>query len=274
MEKIQEKKICKERESAFWLEQKFYEKVKKISSYSLRSFANLLGVSPSYLSRVLRGERSLSVQTAIQIAGALTLPPKEREGFLNLVFQEQKKSKKKGPQQIASFDSSTDRQLSLDAFEVISQWYHYGITQLFCLEEFCEKESWMADMLGISTIEVRIALKRLQRLGIVDRDITGKLYRTATTLSTTTDIRSSGLRTFHKQILEKAITALEEVDIGKRDITSITMAINEDQLPKAKLEIKKFRKKLSRILETGTQTQVYNLGIHLIPISKSSQEEL
>jgi len=129
---------------------------------------------------------------------------------------------------------------------------------------------WIAKMLSITELEAKLAVERLIRLEILDRDSDGRLYRTATHLSTTTDIASSGIRHFQKQILEKAITSLESDDISERDITSITIAINEDRIPEAKVEIKKFRLKMSEFLATGKKTRVYNLGIHLIPLSKST----
>lgn len=92
-------------------------------------------------------------------------------------------------------------------------------------------------------------------------------------MSTTTDITSSGIRHFQKQILEKTISSLETDDILERDITSITIAINENKIPEAKAEIKKFRLKMSEFLGTGEKTRVYNLGIHLIPLSKSTKGE-
>ena len=97
--------------------------------------------------------------------------------------------------------------------------------------------------------------------------------RTATHLSTTTDIASSGIRHFQKQILEKSIISLEADDLYERDITSITIAINEDRIPEAKKEIMKFRKRMADFLGEGEKTRVYNLGVHLIPLSKSTKGE-
>jgi uncharacterized protein (TIGR02147 family) len=109
-------------------------------------------------------------------------------------------------------------------------------------------------------------------LGILDRNENGKLFRTSSHFTTTTDVASSGLRHFQKQILEKAILSLENDPIEERDITSITVAIDESKIKEAKQEIKKFRLKMSEFLGTGERTRVYNLGIHLIPISKNIYE--
>ena len=85
-------------------------------------------------------------------------------------------------------------------------------------------------------------------------------------------LQASGIRHFQKQILEKSIESLERDPLMERDITSITIAINEDKIEEAKKEIKKFRMKMSEFLSEGPKTRVYNLGVHLIPLTKSVKE--
>jgi uncharacterized protein (TIGR02147 family) len=128
-------------------------------------------------------------------------------------------------------------------------------------------------MLTITELEAKLAVDRLLRLEILDRHSDGKLFRTSTHLSTSTDIASAGIRRFQKQILEKAIVSLENDDVLERDITSITVAINESKIKEAKAEIKKFRMRMSEFMGEGEKTRVYNLGIHLIPLSKSAESE-
>ena len=50
--------------------------------YSLRAFSKALGIAPSHLSYLLRGERGLSKDNAIQVAYGLGL----KNGYLNGSF--------------------------------------------------------------------------------------------------------------------------------------------------------------------------------------------
>lgn len=256
-----ETNIMENNHSQLWLENILAEKIKKNPQFSLRAFARLVDVSPAVLSRILSGKRKLTFNLATRIADALVLGPIERETlysfFLNTAEEKTEEEK-------------NQKELSIDCFNAMKEWYHYGITQLLYLESFKEEPRWIAKMLSISEMEAKMAIDRLLRLEILDRDENGKLYRTAAHLSTTTDIASAGIRHFQKQILEKSIESLERDDLLERDITSITIAINEDRLSEAKLEIKKFRLKMAEFLGTGEKTRVYNLGVHLIPLSKSA----
>ncbi len=245
-----------------WLENLLAERIQANPSYSLRSFSNRVGVSPSVLSRVLSGKRSLTFKLALRIADALSFGPEDREHLIKL-FSNKKKA------ETESSKLRKTRDLSVDFFNAMSEWHNYGLTQLLYVDGFREDSKWIAKALNITELQVKLTIERLLRLEILDRDKSGNLYRTSTHLSTTTDIASAGLKKFQKQILEKAIVSLEEDDVLERDITSITMGVNEENIAQAKEEIKKFRLKMADLLENGKKTRVYNLGVHLIPLSDS-----
>ncbi len=246
--------------SQLWLENLLAEKIKKNPQFSLRAFARMVEVSPAVLSRILSGKRRLTFNLAVRIADALVLGPIERETLYSFYT---------GGASEESHEDRHEKELTIDCFNAMKEWYHYGITQLLYIDSFNEDPKWIAKMLSISELEAKLAIDRLLRLEILDRDENGKLYRTAAHLSTSTDVASAGIRHFQKQILEKSIMSLESDDISERDITSITIAINEDRIPEAKKEIMKFRKKMAEFLADGEKTRVYNLGVHLIPLSKS-----
>jgi uncharacterized protein (TIGR02147 family) len=245
--------------SQLWLENLLAEKIRKNPQFSLRAFARMVDVSPAVLSRILSGKRKLTFNLAVRIADALTLGPIERDALYSFFTQSNEQRS----------DDRHEKELSIDCFNAMKEWYHYGITQLLYIKGFKEDPKWISKILSISELEAKLAVERLLRLEILDRDEDGNLYRTATHLSTSTDIASSGIRHFQKQILEKSITSLEADDLYERDITSITIAINEDRIPEAKKEIMKFRKRMAEFLAEGEKTRVYNLGVHLIPLSKS-----
>jgi uncharacterized protein (TIGR02147 family) len=254
-----------ETSSQLWLENLLAEKIKKNPQFSLRAFARLVDVSPAVLSRILSGKRRLTFNLAVRIADALNLNPMEREHLYSFYMTNDSRADYQA-------SDSAGKELTIDCFNAMKDWYHYGITQLILMKEFKEDSKWIASMLSITEIEAKMAIDRLLRLEIIDRDESGKLYRTSTHLTTSTDVASSGIRHFQKQILEKSIYSLEHDDILERDITSITVAINEDKIMEAKKEIMRFRKKLAEFLCEGEKTRVYNLGIHLIPLSKSTKE--
>ncbi len=249
--------------AGIWLEQMLHKMMERNPSFSLRSFAKLLETSPSTISRIISGERNLSFKLASKISEKMALPPQEQKTLFALVL---KKRKVEIEEECEEEESVMN--LTLDAFAAISDWYHYGICQLINCEGFIEDNKWIASVLEVSELEVKLAISRLLRLGILDRDSEDQLYRTSVSLFSTDGVTSPGLRKFHKQILEKAMISIDQDSLNERSVTSVTVAVNEDQIPKAMEEITKFRIKMAKLLSKGKQTRIYNLGINLIPVSK------
>jgi hypothetical protein len=52
----------------------------------------------------------------------------------------------------------------------------------------------------------------------------------------------------------------------------MTMAIDPRKLPLAKTLIREFRFRLAELLETGNRTEVYNLNVQLVPVTKKERK--
>ena len=84
------------------------------------------------------------------------------------------------------------------------------------------------------------------------------------------DFTNAAKKSLQKQILEKALIAIDEVPFSKRNHTSMTMAIDSQLLPKANDCIVKFRRELCAILqESKNKDAVYELGVALFPVTQT-----
>ncbi|HXH31200.1 MAG TPA: DUF4423 domain-containing protein [Bacteriovoracaceae bacterium] len=243
------------------LKKDFAQKKKRNGSFSLRAFAHQLDVDPSNLSKIF----------------SYQLIPKEK--------LKKKLARKAGIEdsellQLQTFQSTQGlrdsgfRSYELELFDVISDWYHYGILELVKLKVFKARSAWVSAALGISSETAFKAIERLKKTGLLE--VRNGKYECAdeTSSSTISIATSKAHRNQQKQILELAITALEETDIIFRSQSSITMAIDRKRLPEARELIKEFRRSLSAYLTHSEDlNDVYNLSISLYPITKFHQEE-
>lgn len=199
------------------------------------------------------------------IANKLEWDPKKTEHFFQQVARELsgQKSKTKNTGTVLHYS-----EVSLDDFNTISDWYHFAILEMTFISDFKSDPKWIAKRLGISVHEANDAIDRLKRLELlVESD--GKLTKSDKNLATPTDHVSRAIRKRHKQILDRAKEALDEVEISERDFTSITMAIDPNKIELAKEKIKKFRRELSSVLEKGNPKEVYELSIQFFPLTQS-----
>jgi uncharacterized protein (TIGR02147 family) len=96
----------------------------------------------------------------------------------------------------------------------------------------------------------------------------GKLKRVEKKLTTSDDIANAALKRAHKQNLQLAAGAIDDVALDKRDFTAMTFAINMNRIPQAKKIIRRFLDEISDCLEAGDATEVYKLSVGLFPLTK------
>lgn len=245
----------------FLLQQELVSRVKRNSAYSLRAFAKSLRTDYSTLAKLINGKRPIGKRVIQKLGDRLGLDPAELNNYTNI------------PNDPTSRISQKKHylQLAMDSFEVIAEWYHFAILELIRIEGFKPDQRWIAKKLGISHQEVNLAVERLTRVGLlhISKDQKTWTESAGERLTVITPQESSrAQRILQRQILEKAIDALEYVPVDRRDQTAMTMAIDMRRLPEAKERIKKFRRSIAKYLSrSSSRHEVYNLSISLYPIS-------
>jgi transcriptional regulator with XRE-family HTH domain len=221
---------------------------------SMRSIAQRLDVSHTYLSLVIRGKKNISAKRAlhyIQILGGNT----------------------EDAQSLAIQNPSEFEILQLDRFRTLSQWYHIAILDLTQLRGFRSDPNWIAEKLGITLTQTKSALERLERLGLLTNE-NGRLKKTHSSLAIPTTYSDGAIRSFHEQMIGKALEALQSPsreDFKKRDITGVTIPVNPARLEAARTKIMKFRRSLMKFLSSGECTELYQLNVQLFNLTKKGK---
>lgn len=210
--------------------------------YSLRAFARDLEIAPSRLSEILNGKQGLSREAADAIAKKLGYSAEYREYFCDLVGAVHARSKVEKEASKLRLMQYQNREedyyiIPMDAFKIISEWYHLAIVELTKIEGFKNDTGWIARKLGIQPIQVELAIERLLRLNILRREDD----RIIALEWNTPEVPSEHIRKFHRQIMEKAMVAMTKQALEKRYFTSSVIPIAKSQLADAKDAIWKFQ---------------------------------
>jgi uncharacterized protein (TIGR02147 family) len=250
------------------LKEELSKRCERNASYSIRSFAKSLELDAGALSRILSGKQIPSMKVVERLLSKLDLSHEQKEVFLKSVAEVQRQ---RGLQRLAPAFKRIEgrlaqKDLSIDLYRVIADWYHVAILEMTLTKNFQSNVISIAKQLGISRTETKLALERLLDLGLLKLE-RGRLIKTDVQLSTTDKhLTTPALRKNQKQFLEKAIASLDQDPIEKRSHTSMTMAIDPSKMNQAKKLIRDFNKSMCELLESGEQKQVYNLQIALYPL--------
>lgn len=237
-------------------------------NYSLRAFARDLGMPASKLSQNLRGLCGISVAKAETIADKLQLREDDRQLFLALVESQHARSRVARQQAATSLERfRRDRmeELSAEKFSVMRDWYHAAILEMTEMTGFKSDPTWIASRLDIPVETVNEAVARLVEVELLDtREEPWR--QTKKDLEVPSGLPSRSVREHHKQILSKAMVAVDEVGVDEREYSSQTFAIPRTALPELKSMIREFQRKVGRLTYGVRPDDVYELSIQLFPL--------
>lgn len=243
------------RASEFLLAQ-FNVRKSKNKRYSQRAFARLIEMNPGRVNQYFSDERLITKTVAQRISTKLGLDREQQAYFVYLCEVDRQKEK-----------APTLKLLRDDELALVVEWYHFAILSLTSTKDFRLDHGWIAERLGLPLDLVTSSLERLERIGMIKIQ-EGQLERTPGSLTTTEDIPNQFLVLSHQDSLRYIVDNLPQVPVEKRDVSSITLAIDDRKLKEAKEVIRTFRRRLAGMVSKGKKNQVYTINVQLFPLTK------
>ncbi|HVJ65767.1 MAG TPA: TIGR02147 family protein [Bdellovibrionota bacterium] len=259
-------------------------KILKNPSLSIRSIARATGVSGAYLSRVMSGKSTISIQRADAIADKLKFSRIERAAFLQSVAVysargEARVTLLKALDEVANAATPFTLQeyalLDENAQSgLLARWYLPALLDLVTCTNFEPNVEWIAKRLSLSSEEVSWGLAHLERIGLLDRS-SPKWRKNADAIYCATEESRQAVRHFHTQMSQKAVeqlnTATDKSAYERRSVTGLTLAVDSAKLPVAKRLIERFQHRLANHLTLGNCTEVYHLNVQLFPLTRGAE---
>jgi uncharacterized protein (TIGR02147 family) len=259
------------------LEAKFTERLARNPKYSLRAFARDLSLSSARLSEILSGKKGLSRQAAQQIARRLGMSEKEQETFCDRVDAEHCRSplgRKAAQARLVQQHSERSRDLTVDHFQLIENWYHLAILQYLKIWPDLARPQDMAQKLEISENEAKLALGRLERLDLIEKTPSGGYRVLQDWVTSGGRAPSASVKKFHRQVLQRAQQALDTRQFEQRQFRTTVFPARIRDLPEIQARIDAFSKSLIKEFSVGARdSDVFALGVQVFPLSRPEEEE-
>ncbi|MCK5073374.1 MAG: TIGR02147 family protein [Bacteriovoracaceae bacterium] len=252
----------------FKLKEEFSKRERKNPSYSLRAFANFLGIDSGNLSAIFRKKRNFPRNRAAAIADKLNLTKDERGLFLLSI--DRNKFKIDGIKVIPQMKRFLKEK---SHFDIIAEWEYFTLLTLMNCSSFKSDIGWIANRLEISHERVEVLLYNLLDIGFIKQE-DNQYIRITPDLETSEDVISSALQESHAENLEMSRRKLSEIDVSLRDFSSMTIKVNPKRIPEAKSIIREFQDKLESLMETDDAEEVYIFNSQLFPLTKVEQPVL
>ncbi|MGZ3789451.1 MAG: TIGR02147 family protein [Bacteriovorax sp.] len=233
--------------------------------YSLRAYANHLGIGASLLSRILNNKVPFTKNMLTRLREPLSLSKAEYERFERELVKERLK-----PGDHWGIESYLEN-IELEKFETIQEWYHFAILELTHLSDFSLKPKWISKKLSISEEEAKLAIDRLLKLELLTMDHDGR-YKASINFRTLLEknLVALAMQNRLKQVLHKAADDARDLKKNEFEQCSFSMAIDSELMEEAREKIHKFKKSLAIYLHKNSKSKdrVYEFAVSFFPLSK------
>lgn len=227
----------------------------------MRAYARSLSLDVSVLSRILARKTRLTSKVLFKISVPLSLTPEEYKMYENEILQNNKT-------RTADRNKLDLHFLQVEEIKIIQDWYHYVILELTNLKDFEPSAEWISKRLSISETDAQLALERLVKLNLLIQNEDGGYSAKPGPLSEVQEnFTKVALRTRQKQVLQRAIEAMDLIGFHERDQSAVTIAMDTDLIPEVKEKIQKFRRSLANFIDkkSKNKTRVYEISISMFP---------
>lgn len=254
----------------------FYQEKKRTGRhFSYRYFALKAGfTSPVFLKLVIEGKRNLSRTMIPRFCTALGLTPKQTCFFEHLVLFNQAKTSIEKQEHYAVMVSMigkvAERQVEVDQYGYFSHWYIPVIRELICSS--CFKGDWEAlaamCLPPIKPKAARVSVELLLRLKLVEQNPDGTYRHTSAALHGSVEIAALSLRSFNRQMVERALNAIDTLPVNQRHASGVTAGISAQTYHVIEAEIEAFKDRIIAIANNDGHTEcVCQLNVQLFPLS-------
>lgn len=256
----------------------FYESRKKCDTFfSYRYMAFKLKMDHSLLVKILSGKRHIAYNAIEDFTKFCKLKKREALYFETLVNFEKARTKEQSRiyfEKLLALKDYCSSIINKEFYKYFQKWYYVAIRSLLDIYKFRGNYKALSQQLNpsITTAEAKEAITLLEKLKFIKKDSKGVYKVTDSHVSTPEKWQDIAISAYQKETIKMSSLSIDRDPKETRDISSITMSLNEECFEDIKEIIKECRtaiiKRLDLIPDDQKSDRLYQLNIQLIPLSK------
>jgi len=264
-----------------YLRDYYSEEKRRFPYFSHRYFCRKAGLkSPSHFLEIIEGRRKLTSKMLDAFIKGMSLTESDASYFTALVNFSQSKNSTEKQQfllQMRGLKRKVKQALvSTNHYAYYEKWYNVVVRELACLIDWHDDYEILAKSVvpRIKKSEARESIQFLLDAGFLAKNPDGRYVQQEPAITSGSEVCSLAIRSYNRFMAERAQKAIEEFPTSERDIQSVTIGISRDGYRLIKQEMQEFINRVIRIVDDDKNAkQVYNVNIHLFPLSVAKPGE-
>lgn len=277
-EKHGQKKIFEYLDYREFLKDYYQQKKNANPSFSLRVFSDKIGFkAKDFISRIMNGDKNLSIQSIPKVAKGLKLGKHETSFFMGLVKFNQARSMDERNtafeemQEVLKVIRFAEKQYLLGhcQYLIFSHWRHLTVRSLIGMFGFNGDYKTLAKQVSpkITVTEAKESVQLLEESMLIKKDAEGNYKLTDSAITTGDRTSRLALRGFHQHCLKLGADSIDREPPDSRHISGLTLGISKESYHRIVERVNTFRKEIALIAEEDSDAdKVYQMQFLLFPV--------
>jgi uncharacterized protein (TIGR02147 family) len=258
----------------------FYQEKKSDNPFfSYRYISRKVGIDHGLVVKIVQGKRHISRKSIPAFAALCELSRRETEYFELLVLYGKAKTDREIKhyfEKLLACAGTSSKKVEADKYEFYQKWYYTAVREIINLCTFTGDFGRLAKTVepSISPAEAKKAVRLLERLGFIRRDEQGIYRQTSAFITTGENWKSIAILSFQKEAALLGARALDDVAKEERDISTVTITLDESKFDMLRERIRAFQQELIDISACcGNVNKVYQVNLQVFPLSKKIEPD-
>ncbi|HXP90797.1 MAG TPA: TIGR02147 family protein [Fibrobacteria bacterium] len=254
-----------------YLKDAYEERKSESAFYSYRVMAESFGLFPSNVFRILHGEAHLPARCQSRALEVLGLSGRSAEYFqLLIAYAREKSSRSRGAilEKALALRDVSRKPLENRELDYFANWRVAAVRALLDVNRGRAVPKELAAQLfpPVDEDEVRAALDLLEELKLVKKASSGRLLPSEAHLTAGGPAKAKAVHGFQRQILSLASESLERFPPGVRDVSTLTLSMDERAFAEIRELIRECRRQIQkRVEDSSSPDRVMQLAMAFFP---------
>lgn len=255
----------------------FEERKAKSPLYGYRMMAETLGQDTSNVFRILQKDAHLPARCQSRAIEFLGLTGRAAEYFVLLIAYARERDSRARHEILDKAMALRDvasRDLVDKELAYFRNWWIVAVRSMVEVMEGRVQSAAIAKRLRpeVSEAEVTEALDLLLELGLVKKASSGRLVLAESHLNAGGPEKVEAVRGFQRQILALASESLERFPREQRDVSTLTLAVDESAFKEIREMLREFRQQIQkRVEESNHPDRVMQLSMAFFPLASAPE---
>jgi uncharacterized protein (TIGR02147 family) len=256
-----------------YLRDYYHEEKKNKPFFSYRFIGTRVGMDSSYVIKVLQGALHISTKKIAAFKKLLELNESECDFFETLVNFGRAKTetqRKAYFEQLFLQSSVKAHNVEPYQYEFFQKWFYSSVWAIINCTPFDGDYKALAEKCipSITVWDAKHAVNLLEKLGLIIKNDDGLYHTTDQNLTTGWKWYSQAIECNQREMITLAQESINRFSKDVRDISTVTISIDENALPEIREHIRQFRSSLIKLVNSNGGTgRVYQLNMQLFPLS-------